>query len=59
MHRGKVLTDTDITSCGDSGTYGLVIWLGTRNEKLARKKAREIENDYKKNQFKVRDNSRK
>lgn len=30
---------TMITSCGDTNTYGLIIWLGTKDEDAAKKLA--------------------
>jgi len=34
---------TELTTDGDSNTYGLIIWLGTKSEQTAMKRARLLE----------------
>lgn len=31
---------TELTTCGETGTYGLIVWLNTKKEKLAESKAK-------------------
>jgi len=33
---------SELMSCGDSGVYGLTVWLGTRNKAIAAKRIKKI-----------------
>ena len=38
----KKLESAEIITCGDTGTYGLTIWLGTKDKKEAKKRVKII-----------------
>ncbi len=34
--------EAEITSCGDTNMYGMIVWLKTKNEKLAEKRTAQL-----------------